>query len=355
MIALASFALLRPALRPRPCVMMSVEPDRSPAPQMAAGLQPSADRTGELYRRMETILRAAEKGPRAAMARAINSRWFDLEPAALVENVLVATGLDFEAATSLVELAEEEAELTLSPAAYAATMRLGEAEEKHVEMLALLARARGLGVEPSAGMLRLSMKAAAALGDWGAVSRLFAELAHMDAEAAARLEAYGAPETLDALPDVDEKKIVGDAAADTVSLSLALQAHCERGDGKAAVATIRELAAQGASPDEAAMKSVVELAKAGSPAPLLTALTPTALVAFLGGATERGRFEALASVRDTVDEARRAAPYAVAALLAAALVAALTVVAVNAPGLIDGVATEAPAPLPGFEDLMDFQ
>ena len=44
-----------------------------------------------------------------------------------------------------------------------------------------------------------------------------------------------------------------------------------------------------------------------------------------------------------------------AALLAAALVAALTVVAVNAPGLIDGVATEAPAPLPGFEDLMDFQ
>ena len=100
-------------------------------------------------------------------------------------------------------------------------MRLGEAEEKHVEMLALLARARGLGVEPSAGMLRLSMKAAAALGDWGAVSRLFAELAHMDAEAAARLEAYGAPETLDALPDVDEKKIVGDAAADTVSLSLA--------------------------------------------------------------------------------------------------------------------------------------
>ena len=32
------------------------------------------------------------------------------------------------------------------------------------------------------------------------------------------------------------------------------------GDGKAAVATIRELAAQGASPDEAAMKSVVELA-----------------------------------------------------------------------------------------------
>ena len=138
--------------------MMSVEPDRSPAPQMAAGLQPSADRTGELYRRMETILRAAEKGPRAAMARAINSRWFDLEPAALVENVLVATGLDFEAATSLVELAEEEAELTLSPAAYAATMRLGEAEEKHVEMLALLARARGLGVEPSAGMLRLSPK-----------------------------------------------------------------------------------------------------------------------------------------------------------------------------------------------------
>ena len=128
MLAVASFALLRPALRPRPCVMMSVEPDRSPAPQMAAGLQPSADRTGELYRRMETILRAAEKGPRAAMARAINSRWFDLEPAALVENVLVATGLDFEAATSLVELAEEEAELTLSPAAYAATMRLGEAE-----------------------------------------------------------------------------------------------------------------------------------------------------------------------------------------------------------------------------------
>ena len=109
MLAVASFALLRPALRPRPCVMMSVEPDRSPAPQMAAGLQPSADRTGELYRRMETILRAAEKGPRAAMARAINSRWFDLEPAALVENVLVATGLDFEAATSLVELAEEEA------------------------------------------------------------------------------------------------------------------------------------------------------------------------------------------------------------------------------------------------------
>ena len=66
-------------------------------------------------------------------------------------------------------------------------------------------------------------------------------------------------------------------------------------------------------------------------------------------------FEALASVRDTVDEARRAAPYAVAALLAAALVAALTVVAVNAPALIDGVATEAPAPLPGFEDMMDFQ
>ena len=57
MLTVASFALLRPALRPRPCVMMSVEPDRSPAPQMAAGLQPSADRTGELYRRMETILR----------------------------------------------------------------------------------------------------------------------------------------------------------------------------------------------------------------------------------------------------------------------------------------------------------
>ena len=92
MFAVASFALLRPALRPRPCVMMSVEPDRSPAPQMAAGLQPSADRTGELYRRMEAILRAAEKGPRAAMARAVNSRWFDLEPAALVENVLVAPG-----------------------------------------------------------------------------------------------------------------------------------------------------------------------------------------------------------------------------------------------------------------------
>ena len=189
---------------------------------------------------METILRAAEKGPRAAMARAINSRWFDLEPAALVENVLVATGLDFEAA-SLVELAEEEAELTLSPAAYAATMRLGEAEENTSDARAPRARARprrrAVGGDAAAvdegggGARRLGRRL-----------RLFAELARMDAEAAARLEAYGAPETLDALPDVDEKKIVGDAAADT-SLSLALQAHCERGGGKAAVAAIRELAA----------------------------------------------------------------------------------------------------------------
>ena len=57
-------------------------------------------------------------------------------------------------------------------------------------------------------------------------------------------------------------------------------------------------------------------------------LDSQARVLYVGKARyERGRFEALASVRDTVDEARRAAPYAVAALLAAALVAALTVVA----------------------------
>ena len=95
------------------------------------------------------------------------------------------------------------------------------------------------------------------------------------------------------------------------------------------------------------MKSVVELAKAGSPAPLLTALTPAALVAFVGGATDGP----LRGPRVGPRHCRRGAPRGAVRggrPPAAALVAALTVVAVNAPALIDGVAAGRRRRCPGL-------
>jgi len=90
----------------------------------------------------------------------------------------------------------------VSAKAYYALCRLAVAEQRPLDVLALLARARGQEVERTGSLLLIGMQAAAELEDWGAVARLYAELA-TGPEAAAELallyESFAEPTILEEL------------------------------------------------------------------------------------------------------------------------------------------------------------
>uniref|UniRef100_A0A7S3W0U5 Uncharacterized protein n=1 Tax=Strombidinopsis acuminata TaxID=141414 RepID=A0A7S3W0U5_9SPIT len=239
---------------------------RAPPPLMSVGLDPgeSQPSTAPLYAMMERLLRRAERSP---PVRALASRWLTMAPAELAENALIigrnVVG-DFENGAELLDCAEQQTGASLSPRAYGALMRLGEAEERHAEVLALLGRMRAKGGEPSASMYLAAMQAAAELGDWGGVARLFSEYAGTD-DSAEILELIGNPEVVAAFKaeitsETDSSQPTKLTPFDTDALRLALHAHCARGDlamAKAVLVRAREL---GCALNQDSYKAIIGLA-----------------------------------------------------------------------------------------------
>jgi hypothetical protein len=195
---------------------------------------------------MDELLRRAERTP---SVQVLTSHWLTMAPGELVENALIIGRSlvgSFDKGAELLDCAEEQTGSALSPRAYGALARLGEDENRHAEVLALLGRMRATGGEPGPSMLLAAMRAAAQLGDWGGVSRLFAEYARTgdcpealeligDASVVRELEAalrVGAPS---ARPPAQL------TMADTEALKLALHAHCARGDVEMVTATLHQV------------------------------------------------------------------------------------------------------------------
>ena len=127
---------------------------------------------------LDALLKRAEQGVGrgAAQARALRNRWLDLTTTELVESALIlgaSIGIDFDRGLELLEVAEGDT-VAVPARGYSALMRLGVAAERHQEVLGLLARARVQGATAS-GVVLSAMQSAGALGDWGAVARLFEE------------------------------------------------------------------------------------------------------------------------------------------------------------------------------------
>ena len=93
-------------------------------------------------------------------------------PADLVEATLISGALvleDFDGGLDILLEAEEGAGLMISGKAYFALMRLASAEDRPLDVLALLARTRARGVERTDGLILGAMEAAESVEDWGAV------------------------------------------------------------------------------------------------------------------------------------------------------------------------------------------
>jgi len=221
-------------------------PLRVPPPRMTASpLPPSDSRSSEsaaLYSKMERLLRAP-KAKASPLVRSLTRNWLTLPPEELVENALVIGRSlfdTFDDGFELLEAAEHVAGGALSARAYGGLMRIGEAEGRHADVLALLGRMRASGAPPGPAVMLAAMHAAASLGDWGCVSRLFSEYAGDDG-AAAPLEVLGEPAAVEELEEALRgcSPLTPGAALtryDTEAIRLAVRAHCARGDGALAEA-----------------------------------------------------------------------------------------------------------------------
>lgn len=207
----------------------------------------------------------------------------------------------FEEGLALLVEAEDGASLTLSGKAYASLMRLAQAEGRPLEALVLLSRAQAAGLR-SDGALLGGMRAAASLEDWGVVARLYADLTLGPEEAAAEaveLETFSSEAAV--LDDLDRAQRCSDAAAECTpraappaeqveyaeALTLALRAHCERGDATRAAEVVARMRDRGTAlgPDEYA--ELLGLAKRTKRLDLLaTAVRPADLAATAGAALE---------------------------------------------------------------------
>jgi hypothetical protein len=115
------------------------------------------------------------------------------------------------------------------------------AEERPLDVLALLARTRGRDVPRTDGLLLVAMEAAASLEDWGGVARLYSELTDGPEEAAklaVALESFGSAAVLEELQRPRAREHDSPARSPetqrALALTLALRAHAERGDVSAA-------------------------------------------------------------------------------------------------------------------------
>ena len=254
-------------------------------------LSASQASTKALYAQIDTVLRRGQKeggSPLAvSTARALSRRWMELPPAELVEGTLVSGSVllkSYEEGLAILLEAEEGAALNVSGKCYSALMRLAQSDDRPEDVLWLLARTRAFGVEVTDGQLLGAMRAAASLADWGAVARLHAELTEgreAAAEAAVELETLASdPRVLD---ELEEARSPGAATARRIrsvapptqreyalALSLALRAHCERGDLARVAPLVERMRAQQVrlGPEEYAML-VATARRLRTPAPLL--------------------------------------------------------------------------------------
>ena len=279
---------------------------------------------------LDALLKRAEQGVGrgAAQARALRNRWLDLTTTELVESALIlgaSIGIDFDRGLELLEVAEGDT-VAVPARGYSALMRLGVAAERHQEVLGLLARARVQGATAS-GVVLSAMQSAGALGDWGAVARLFEEYEacagddgclalalgegrisqlemvlakhrptsvptqaepsphspHLSLRATPLTPSpnpdrpprqVGSPEVLAELfgasaPTADASKLT---SADGLAQSLALRAHCNRGDAARAKHTLQQMRALGVPLEPQAYNDLLGLAKRGGVGRLV--LTP---------------------------------------------------------------------------------
>jgi len=239
-------------------------------PVYATVLSEGSD-TGPLYATVGALIKDADKSPRV---RALSTRWTTLPPAELVENALIIGKVlvgSFEKGCELLAQAEEFAGLTLSGKAYGALMRIGQAEQRSREVLGLLGRVRARGVETTPTILSTAMAAAADTNDWGAVCRLFGELAGTDIPVEA-LELVGPPSII-----ADARKVAqldaeaGDklSRSDAAALRLVMRAHCRRGDAALAISALERLRALQCPLELTGYVDLVALAREGSNEPLL--------------------------------------------------------------------------------------
>ena len=258
---------------------------RVPPPRCCAA---AAASTKQLYSQIDSALRRARSkagssgnGLAASTAKSLGNRWMDLAPAELVEATLVSGGLildSFDEGLAILQEAEDGAALNISGKAYSALMRLAQAEERHVEALSLLARTRAYAVERTDGLLLSAMRAAAELEDWGAVARLYAELAEGEMAAAAlamELETYADAAVLAELRGSSEVTEAEAAELELAqALSLALQAHCERGDVPRVIRLLERKRKRGAAVESDEYSRLWKLALRSKSAAPLAALTP---------------------------------------------------------------------------------
>ena len=279
---------------------------------------------------LDALLKRAEQGVGrgAAQARALRNRWLDLTTTELVESALIlgaSIGIDFDRGLELLEVAEGDT-MAVPARGYSALMRLGVAAERHQEVLGLLARARVQGATAS-GVVLSAMQSAGALGDWGAVARLFEEYEacagddgclalalgegrisqlemvlakhrptsvptqaepsphspHLSLRATPLTPSpnpdrpprqVGSPEVLAELfgasaPTADASKLT---SADGLAQSLALRAHCNRGDAARAKHTLQQMRALGVPLEPQGYNDLLSLAKRGGVGRLV--LTP---------------------------------------------------------------------------------
>jgi len=249
---------------------------------------------------LDALLKRTEQGVGhgSASARALRKRWFDLTAAELVESALVlgaSIGVDFDRGLELLEVAEGET--TVVPArGYSALMRLGVAAERHQEVLGLLARARVQDATAS-GVVLSAMQSAGALGDWGAVARLSEEYERCEYEGcltlalgegeASQLETMASPEVLTEL--FGESATAAAAGkltrADQLAQSLALRAHCKRGDAVRATRTLEQMRELGVPLSPQGYGDLLDLAARGGGSVLL-ALRPSDLARSLAAELE---------------------------------------------------------------------
>ena len=285
------------ALRVGPIRLSASQPGAAPASTKA------------LYAQIDTVLRRGQQEGGASRAvttaRALGKRWMEMPPAELVEVTLVSGSVlleSYEEGLAILLEAEEGANLNVSGKCYSALMRLAQSSGRSEDVLRLLARTRAYGVETTDGQLLGAMRAAASLSDWGAVARLHAELTEgrdAAAESALELETYAAdPSVLGELASAAAELAASSGTSGTsgtsgeasrirsalpptptpreytLALSLALRAHCERGDLARVAPLVERMRAQGArlTPEEYAL--LLSLARRlRTPAPLL-ALKP---------------------------------------------------------------------------------
>jgi hypothetical protein len=254
----------------------------------------------EAYAMLDALLKQTEQGVGrgSVQARALRKRWLDLTAAELVESALilgVSIGVDFDRGLELLEVAEGET--TAVPArGYSALMRLGVAAERHQEVLGLLARARVQDATAS-GVVLSAMQSAGALGDWGAVARLSEEYERCEYEGcltlalgegeASQLEMVGNPEVLAELFGESATATTASklTSADRLAQSLALRAHCKRGDAARATRTLQQMRELGVPLSPQVYGDLLGLATQGGVGALL-ALRPSDLARSLSGELE---------------------------------------------------------------------